>query len=406
MPIERIERPADRAELAAVLASTTGPVIPVGGDRWNGITGPLDFTASDDPVGPIGIDLSRLDRVIDFQPDDLTITVQAGLCVDALTRLLAEHGLCVPLTRGRLELTVGTVVSEARLSAHAAGYDGPRRHLLGLTVMDGLGIERRAGGRVVKNVAGYDLMKLHTGARETLGLLTELTLKLTPIPEVRQSLSGRLPGAVAIDAMTRRLVHSDIRPSAWFVTVSDGISFRLELDGFEEDVASETDQALAILVQVGGELTARSKVGCREAGVGLFEALSSPDPDSFELIVPSVVIDPTITVGGPSTDAGNPVPSRRRFDPLLCRGSIEFDLDADGAPDAAAIRAWRTHLAAVGTGLRLRSSRGQDDAPPSRTLDHDTLDGPAPAPLSLMNGIKQALDPGRRFSPGLFFWGL
>lgn len=401
--IERIERPADRAELAELLSGTVGPVVPIGGDRWLGITGPMTVDAG---ASPIGIDLSRLDRVIDFQPDDLTVTVESGVRVNALTKLLAEKGLCVPLAPGGFGLSVGTTVSEARRAAQAALHDGPRRHLLGLTVMNGDGTSFRAGGRVVKNVAGYDLMKLHTGARETLGLITEVTLKLTPIPEVRETVEGTLPDLAAVDTMTRRLVHSDVRPSAWIVMHGEAITFRLELDGFEEDVAAEAGLALAILADLNGQVSARSTRHCREAGLRLFEPISQPAPDSLEMILPSFEIGPIASARRELSDTMAFPGSSFRFDPFLRHGSIAFDLDAPGAPNVGALGSWREQLAGIGVGLQLRSLRGNDDGPPARTLDHALLDGPPPPSISLLRGIKQALDPERRFSPGLHFWGL
>jgi len=231
-------------------------------------------------------------------------------------------------------------------------------------------------------------------------------LKLTPIPEVRQVLEGTLPDVVAVDAMTRRLVHSDIRPGAWIVMHGDAVTFRLEMDGFEEDVAAEADLALAILADVGGLVTARSSRACREAGFRLFESLSQPSPDSMEVILPSPEIGPTVAARGVLSDV-TPFPTGPiRFDPFLRHGSMAFDLDAAGAPDVGALRGCRERLVAVGVGLQLRSLRGQADGPPARMLDHELLDGPPPSSMSLLTGIKRALDPERRFSPGLHFWGL
>jgi FAD/FMN-containing dehydrogenase len=394
----RVERPADRRELDELLAATTGPVVPLGGGRWNGITGPLVI-----PEGaePLAIDASRLDHVLDFEPDDLTITVEAGMRMNALTLKLAGAGLCVPLASGSFELSVGTVLAEARRAAQAAGYDGPRRHLLGLTVIDGAGIERRAGGRVVKNVSGYDLMKLHTGARETLGLPTIVTLRLTPLPELRRTLAFTLPGVEAIDALTRALVHSDARPASYTIRRGEaGLTGRLEFDGFDEDTALELELALAMIASVGGSPGESSELAGRDAGRRLFESLHDDGPDWLDLALPGFDAGRAMSLVERHAPSG-----RVRFDPLLAAGSLAFRFDAEDV-DLEALARMRTDLARHDIRTRLVSCRGGDDQPAPLVLDPALVDGAAPPELTLMRRIKAALDPDRRFSPGLHLWGL
>jgi glycolate oxidase FAD binding subunit len=396
--IERVERPADRRELAALLAATTGPVVAVGGERWNGITGPLDAPAE---AAPLGIDLSRLDHVLDFEPDDLTITVEAGTRLNALTLKLAGSGLCVPLAPGGFELSVGTAIAEARRTAQAAGYDGPRRHLLGLTVVDGGGIERKAGGRVVKNVAGYDLMKLHTGARETLGLPTVVTLRLTPLPELRRTLAFTLPTGEAVDALTRALVRSDVRPVSYTVRRDEGrLAGRLEFDGFAEDTALEAELATAMIVAAGGSPGACSELAGKEAGRRLFEPLNDDGPDWLELKLPAFPVADTLAI----VERHGP-PGRVRLDPFLAAASLSFRLDAADM-DVESLARMRAALSARDVRTRLVSCRGGDDQPAPLVLEAPIVDGPTPPGRPLMAKLKSALDPDRRFSPGLHFWGL
>lgn len=401
--LPRVERPADRRELAELLAESSGPVVPVGGERWNGITGPLTLGHG---AEPLGLDLSRLDHVIDFQPEDLTITVEAGLRMNALTLKLAGSGLCVPLAGGGFELSVGTAVAEARRTAQAALYDGPRRHLLGLTVVDGGGIERRAGGRVVKNVAGYDLMKLHTGARETLGLIVALTLRLTPLPEIRRILEFELPDAAAVDALTRKLVHSDVRPASYTVrtTPTDGdhsVTGRLEFDGFDEDTALELDLATGMITDLGGTAGEATSLAGREAGRRLFEPLHDDGPDWLEIALPSMVIEPVVR----AFERHGP-PGRVRFDPLLLAGSVTFEFGERDQPDVEEVAEVRKDLTRQGIRTHLVSCRGGEDLPVPLALDPNIVDGPVAPNLPVMAAIKKALDPAGRFSPGLHFWGL
>lgn len=130
--------------------------------------------------------MTRLDKVIDYPARDMTITVQAGMRISRLQEILAAEGQTLPLDIPRPEkATVGGVlacnVSGSRRLAHGT----PRDYVIGLTVVDDNGKLTRSGGRVVKNVAGYDMAKLHIGALGTLGPLAQVTLKVRPLPPAR-----------------------------------------------------------------------------------------------------------------------------------------------------------------------------------------------------------------------------
>jgi glycolate oxidase FAD binding subunit len=183
---------------------------------------------------PHRLDLSSLAGVVSYEPAELVLTVQAGTPMQEIEALLASHSQCLafeppdlaPLlapvnqaepthaapsgVAGRSDAvwrgTVGGVVS--------AGLAGPRRfragaardHVLGVAAVSGRGEPFVAGGKVVKNVTGYDLPKLLTGAFGTLAALTELTLKVLPAPQdVRTVLIGGLDAAAAVDLFTRVL---------------------------------------------------------------------------------------------------------------------------------------------------------------------------------------------------------
>src|SRR5262249_29526646 len=132
------------------------------------------------PARPgVALDLLGLKRVIDYPARDMTITVQAGITVQAPGQLLAAEGQRVPVDV--------PLPSRATLGgAMAANASGPRRlgagtlrdYVIGVTTVNDQGQETKAGGRVVKNVAGYDLCKLHLGALGTLGVITQATLKV------------------------------------------------------------------------------------------------------------------------------------------------------------------------------------------------------------------------------------
>ena len=130
------------------------------------------------------VDTTAHAGIIDYEPSELVVTARAGTSLDDLETVLAHKGQMLAFEPPRLGpgSTIGGVVS--------AGFSGPRRasagsardYVLGVKVMDGSGAELRFGGQVMKNVAGYDLSRLMAGACGTLGLLTEVSLKVLPVP--------------------------------------------------------------------------------------------------------------------------------------------------------------------------------------------------------------------------------
>ena len=126
---------------------------------------------------------TRLNSVIEYEPADLTVTVEAGIRLAALQAELAQHRQYLPLDPPYSDrCTIGGIVSANASGALRLRYGTPRNQVLGLQVVHANGTVVKSGGKVVKNVAGYDLNKLYIGAFGTLGIVTEVTLKLSPIP--------------------------------------------------------------------------------------------------------------------------------------------------------------------------------------------------------------------------------
>ncbi len=135
----------------------------------------------------IALRTTKLDRVIEYEPADMTVSVEAGMTFGALQALLAEHGQFLPIDAPS-DATVGGVLAGNLSGFWRHAYGLPRDWLIGcrLVVADGTII--KGGGRVVKNVAGYDTPKLAVGSLGTLGVIAEATFKLAPLPPVRETL--------------------------------------------------------------------------------------------------------------------------------------------------------------------------------------------------------------------------
>jgi glycolate oxidase FAD binding subunit len=127
---------------------------------------------------------AALDQILDYNPPDLTITVQAGVALDALQAALAPHGQWLPwLPPTPGAATIGGLLAAGVSGPLRLGYGAPRDWVLGMRVALAGGRLVKSGGKVVKNVAGYETHKLHIGALGTLGVIVEATFKVFPLPE-------------------------------------------------------------------------------------------------------------------------------------------------------------------------------------------------------------------------------
>jgi len=138
----------------------------------------------------IALSLGRLDIVTEHEPADLTVTVQAGITLVALQEHLAGAGQMLPLGPfPDARATVGGVLAAAASGPWRHAYGTARDWTIGLRVITADGRITKAGGRVVKNVAGYDLCKLYIGSLGTLGVIVEATFKVVPLPQAQATLA-------------------------------------------------------------------------------------------------------------------------------------------------------------------------------------------------------------------------
>ncbi|MDJ0511098.1 MAG: FAD-binding oxidoreductase [Crocosphaera sp.] len=174
------------------------------------------------------ISTQKLTEVIDHAVSDLTITVEAGMKLRELQAILKPHNQFLPIDPGYPnEATIGGILATADTGSWRQRYGGIRDLVLGLSFVRWDGEIAKAGGKVVKNVAGYDLMKLFTGSYGTLGIISTVTFRLYPIPEASGTLvmSGE---AEKISQMTQTLLQSGLQPTAAEI-VSPSVVRTLEL---------------------------------------------------------------------------------------------------------------------------------------------------------------------------------
>ena len=248
--------PASAAEAAGVLrvAAREGVgVIPVGAGTWRGV-----FEA--DAPGRVLVSTRRLSRIVEHSPADLVVTVEAGVPLSVLNAELARAGQWLPLDPpGGVGATVGGIVATNAAGAQSFTYGAPRAFVLGMTVVLADGRVIKVGGRVVKNVAGYDLSKLFNGSFGTLGLITEINFKLRPRPEREATLRASCGDAEGAFAAARRIFTGEFLPAALDVRACGGSPPRTLRDhvsrftllarfaGSARTVESQVERALSLL---------------------------------------------------------------------------------------------------------------------------------------------------------------
>ncbi|MCY3567064.1 MAG: FAD-binding oxidoreductase [Chloroflexi bacterium] len=160
----------------SVATSRDLAVIPIGGRTMLGLGMPPRRY-------DVALDMSGMDQVVDYEPDDFTISAQAGMTLASLQQVLAANGQFLPLDHPRFEqATLGGICAVGRGGLRRNSLGGPRDWLIGMRMVKADGTTIKGGGKVVKNVSGYDLPKLFAGSLGTLGAIAEVTFKLRPQP--------------------------------------------------------------------------------------------------------------------------------------------------------------------------------------------------------------------------------
>ena len=209
----------------------------------------------------VAIDCTRLSRVLEHDPRDLTIGLEAGCSIAALDATLAASGQFVPLDAPRAAAaTIGGTLAAGWLGPRRAAYGKPRDLVIGTTVVLADGTIAKAGGMVVKNVTGYDLSKLYIGSLGTLGAIVRANFKTLPLPAARRLAVAALPEGTRARAIGR-LETLGIEPVAALVvngfakTIDgeDGADGRLLVlfEGSERSVEAATRELRAVIGAAG-----------------------------------------------------------------------------------------------------------------------------------------------------------
>jgi len=204
-----------------------------------------------------GVDLARLNRVLDHTPEDMTVTVEAGITLAELQTMLALHRQWVPIDPPYPErLTIRDVLDQNASGPRRLAHGTIRDHLIGLRVALADGRIVHSGGKVVKNVAGYDLTKLFVGAQGSLGVVVEAAFKLLPLPETEQIVQARCASLNEAEQLLGAIWESSVNPTVLDLhrlTTGDALQENHLVVGFagtSEEVAWQLDRVAPLgLVQ-------------------------------------------------------------------------------------------------------------------------------------------------------------
>jgi glycolate oxidase FAD binding subunit len=336
----------------------------------------------------VAIETTNLNRVVEYEPADLTITVEAGMRLTELQRILGENGQFLALDPPLEDAaTIGGVIATNASGPLRFAYGSARDLVIGTRVANPDGTVTHAGGRVVKNVAGYDLNKLYIGSLGTLAIVVELSFKLAPIPPALATLAGTFADSSRVRTLLGQVVRSALAPMALELNGSREVVFRL--GGYPQAVERQVRELSALIASAGGQtgesdwdalqqqrLTARRRDVVLKAAVPISATSSAVDMLERRLDT----LTPTVWA-----HAGN--------------GVVYAACDAPG--DASAIAAARSEVQALGSNASLVIER----CPTALKAEIDVWGEPG-ASVALMRAIKAKLDPRGTLNPGRYVGGI
>ena len=398
-----VRRPASAAELGEVVREAAAKghgVYPAGGRTTLDVGLP--------PTKPgVAVDTTGLNAVVDYPARDMTITVGAGITVGKLQELLGKEGQWLPVdVPDPARATLGGAVALNKSGPRRYGYGTLRDYVIGIRFVTDEGNEVGAGGRVVKNVAGYDLMKLQTGAVGTLGVVTQLTLKVRPKPEASAVVRMACADA-ALAGVLDRLHESRSRPAAVEVT-SGGGTIGAAWDVwvlFEEKAATVEWQVSALLDEFRTALVTDVTAERGAAALDRVRALAgaTPPPGRPRLGVKAVVRPGrTAALCGAAREAGSV--HAHGLSGVVYVGPHDRFLRGDPPQVAELSRDGAAALVARLAGVAADAG-GLVTVPHCPTAWKTELPvwGRPTADRDLMRHVKKTLDPGDVFNPGRLF---
>ncbi len=373
LSVQRPTRVAELCELVKHTRAAKRAIYPVGGRTS------LDIGLTPTKPG-IAVDTTAMNAIIDYPARDMTITANAGITFAAVQAQLAKEGQWLPIDVPLPEkTTLGGAVAISACGPRRYGYGTLRDYVIGISFVTDDGTEVKAGGRVVKNVAGYDMMKLQIGALGTLGVTTQLTLKVKPKPEAAATVVFGCDSA-SLAPILDCLAGSKTRPVA--VEVTNSATWRTA----KLTPASAADWIVVVCFEE------------KAAAVNWQTATLLEELKPFAVRDVAIVNDTAIL----NTFTAWQLRTESRW---IGKQSV---LPSQVATTLATAKAEFVHAHALTGVIWLHDS---DSLPPDAVLRRapnnqkrpNRLWGKPPASWELMRHIKRTLDPDNVFNPGRLF---
>jgi len=329
----------------------------------------------------------RLARILEYAPADMVIVAEAGVTLAALQREVAQHGQRLAIDPPWPErATIGGLIATGGFGPLRQRYGGIRDLIIGVTLVRADGEIARGGGKVVKNVAGFDLPKVLCGSLGTLGLIAAAAFRLHPRPEVTTTVVVHERTAEAVIALLAAARAAQLEPAA-AVALRTGARFELgvRFEGFDRGVAHQVARF--------GELVAASGAATDLAGGDAFWRRH----DAIRAAAPLRIRVAALPTALPQVAA-----LVAQLGDFAWYASLGVGFVC-GAGDAGAIPMARAALVAAGGSLVIEAAAGSAPGWGRGSIDPW---GPPPAGFAIMQQLKQRFDPERRMNPGRFVGGL
>lgn len=339
------------------------------------------------PQGEL-LDTRKLSGIVSYEPSELVVTVLAGTPLQELEAVLAEQGQCLPFEpphytwSGASQATVGGMVASGLSGPARANSGGVRDYVLGVKLINGLGQHLTFGGQVMKNVAGYDVSRLMVGALGTLGVITEVSLKVLPKAPAETTLCCEVGQRAALEQLHRWGAQPlPLNASCWVNDTGKELLF-VRLRGAVAAVEAASQRMLQDLpgVRMDPEQAAADWELCRNHQLPFFKAAQEPDMALWRLSLPQTA--PVLDLPhSPLVEWHGAL--RWLWAPLRARAHIE----------AAA-------HAAQGTASVFVMPQDSDAPKPSRLAPQTAgTNGVANASAAIMQRLKASFDPQGIFNP-------
>lgn len=354
------------------------------------------------------LDLRGLARIIDDQPDDLTVSVEAGVTAGALAARLAARRQWLPLDPpGWPSRTIGGLVATNAHGPLRARYGTLRDLLLGARFVQAGGVSTWGGARVVKSVSGYDVPKLMVGSLGTLGVLTELTLRLHPMPESELTWLAAFPSAGQAQAFVARVLDSPLQPNR-VEFLNDPALRRCSAPPARAAVAVAIGSVEAAVREQGAlveDFARHAGGGAAMAAEGFWERYQhASGPSAGEVGLRVAAPTSRLAAVVDTIERGQAV-VKSAAGPLITGGATLGTLrvvltDADLEAVAGLVERLRAFVGDDGGNVVIESG------PAALRARVDPWGPIEPGALGLMRALKDEFDPGRVLNPGRFVGGL